>query len=81
MFAPELQEHPEWELDYVVAPPQMAHYMEWSSRIYGIYLKYIAAEDIHVYSIDEVFMDVMMFWIKPALLLLLVLEPTCTCVK
>lgn len=58
VFAPELQEHPEWELDYVVSPPQMAHYMEWNSRIYGIYLKYIAAEDIHVYSIDEVFMDV-----------------------
>ncbi|MDO4620356.1 MAG: DNA methylase [Lachnospiraceae bacterium] len=58
VFAPELDEHPEYELDYVVAVPQMAHYMEWSSRIYAIYLKYIAAEDIHVYSIDEVFMDV-----------------------
>ncbi len=58
VFAPELEEHLELELDYVVAVPQMAHYMEWSSRIYGIYLKYISAEDIHVYSIDEVFMDV-----------------------
>ncbi len=56
--APELEAHPELELDYVVAPPQMAHYMEWSSKIYAIYLEYIAAEDIHVYSIDEVFMDV-----------------------
>ncbi|MDO4623610.1 MAG: DNA methylase, partial [Eubacteriales bacterium] len=58
VFAPELAEHPELELDYVVAVPQMAHYMEWSSNIYAIYLKYVAAEDIHVYSIDEVFMDV-----------------------
>lgn len=57
-FAPELQKYPELELDYVVAVPQMAHYMEWSSRIYEIYLNYISAEDIHVYSIDEVFMDV-----------------------
>ncbi|MCQ2141775.1 MAG: DNA methylase [Bacteroidales bacterium] len=44
-------------LDFVIAPPQMAHYMEVSSRIYSIYLKYIAPEDIHVYSIDEVFID------------------------
>ncbi len=43
---------------YIVAPPQMARYMEISTQIYHIYLKYIAAEDIHVYSIDEVFMDV-----------------------
>ena len=45
-------------LDYIVAPPRMAHYMEWSTKIYNVYLKYIAPEDIHVYSIDEVFMDV-----------------------
>ena len=45
-------------LDYIVAPPRMAHYIEYSTRIYNIYLKYIAPEDIHVYSIDEVFMDV-----------------------
>ena len=43
---------------YIVAPPQMARYMEISTQIYNIYLKYIAAEDIHVYSIDEVFMDI-----------------------
>ena len=48
---------PSLELDYIVAPPQMAHYMEVSARIYGIYLRYIAPEDIHVYSIDEVFID------------------------
>lgn len=46
------------EISYVMAPPRMRLYMEYSARIYGIYLKYIAKEDIHVYSIDEVFMDV-----------------------
>jgi len=54
----ELQQHPDWAVDYIAAPPRMAHYIEVSSKIYGIYLKYIAPEDIHVYSIDEVFMDV-----------------------
>lgn len=54
----ELMEHPEWGLSYIIAPPQMALYMEYSTRIYNVYLKYIAPEDIHVYSIDEVFMDV-----------------------
>ena len=44
--------------DYVIAPPQMAKYLEYSGRIYDIYLKYVAPEDMHVYSIDEVFMDV-----------------------
>lgn len=44
--------------DYVVAPPRMQLYIDYSARIYGIYLKYVAKEDIHVYSIDEVFMDV-----------------------
>ena len=54
----ELQAHPDWAVDYIAAPPQMAHYIEVSSKIYSIYLKYIAPEDIHVYSIDEVIMDV-----------------------
>ena len=54
----ELKAHPEWEVDYIAAPPRMAYYIEHSARIYQIYLKYIAPEDIHVYSIDEVFMDV-----------------------
>ena len=53
-----LKAHPDWEVDYLVAPPQMAHYMEVSAKVYKTYLKYIAPEDIHVYSIDEVFMDV-----------------------
>lgn len=54
----ELREHPELELSYIIAPPRMAFYMQYSTRIYDIYLRYIAPEDIHVYSIDEVFMDV-----------------------
>ncbi len=45
-------------IDYIVAVPRMALYMQYSTRIYDIYLRYIAKEDIHVYSIDEVFMDV-----------------------
>lgn len=55
---PDLQAHPDWELDYIVAPPRMARYMQMSAHIYSVYLKYIAPEDIHVYSCDEVFMDV-----------------------
>lgn len=53
-----LKSSPELALSYIVAPPRMALYMEYSARIYNIYLKYVAPEDIHVYSIDEVFMDV-----------------------
>lgn len=56
--ARELAEHPELELAYIIAPPRMAFYMEYSTVIYNIYLKYVAPEDMHVYSIDEVFMDV-----------------------
>lgn len=56
--APELAKHPEFQLSYIVAPPRMAFYLEYSTIIYNTYLKYIAPEDIHVYSIDEVFMDV-----------------------
>jgi len=56
--AEELRLHPEYELDYIAAPPRMRFYIDYSTQIYNIYLKYIAAEDIHVYSIDEVFMDV-----------------------
>ncbi len=46
------------DIDYIMAPPRMQHYIDVSAEIYGIYLKYLAKEDIHVYSIDEVFMDV-----------------------
>ena len=55
--APELAAHPDWELDYIIAPPHMARYMAESARIYAVYLQYIAPEDIHSYSIDEVFID------------------------
>ena len=54
---PELRARPDLALDYVTAPPQMAHYMDVSTKIYQIYLRHIAPEDIHVYSIDEVFID------------------------
>ena len=45
-------------IEYIVAKPRMQLYMEYSARIYGIYLNYVAKEDIHVYSVDECFMDV-----------------------
>lgn len=54
----ELISHPELEIDYIVAPPRMALYMDYSTRIYNVYLKYVSSEDMHIYSIDEVFMDV-----------------------
>ncbi len=55
--AAELDTDPSLELAYIAAPPRMAHYVECSTKIYNIYLKYVAPEDIHVYSIDEVFID------------------------
>ena len=54
----ELQSKPELAIDFIIAPPRMAYYMEYSTRIYEVYMKYVAPEDIVVYSIDEVFMDV-----------------------
>jgi len=54
----ELKAHPELAVTYHVAPPRMAYYIDYSARIFSIYMKYIAPEDIHVYSVDEVFMDV-----------------------
>ena len=54
----ELKSNPNLELDYIAAKPQMARYVEVSTQIYSIYLNYVAPEDIHVYSIDEVFIDV-----------------------
>ena len=53
-----LQSSPSLALDFIIAPPRMAHYIQISTQIYDIYLKYIAPEDIHVYSIDEVLIDV-----------------------
>ena len=54
----ELNNDKSLSLSYIVATPQMAHYIDVSAKIYNIYLKYVAKEDIHVYSIDEVFMDI-----------------------
>lgn len=58
IYASELAADPSLEIGYVVAPPRMARYMEVSAKIYEIYLHYVSSEDIHVYSIDEVFIDV-----------------------
>lgn len=52
-----LDSNPSLEIDYIVAPPRMAYYMEYSTWIYKVYLRHVAPEDIHVYSIDEVFID------------------------
>ena len=54
----ELKRNPNLELDYIVATPRMGYYMEYSARIYNVYLKFVAPEDIFAYSIDEVFIDV-----------------------
>ncbi len=55
--AAELAANPKLKAEYIIAPPRMAKYMKISTEIYNVYLKYIAPEDIHVYSIDEVFID------------------------
>ena len=54
----ELADNPGLAIDFIVAPPRMAQYIKISTRVYEIYLKYIAPEDIHIYSVDEVFIDV-----------------------
>lgn len=56
--ATELARRPELEVSYITAVPRMSRYMEYSTKIYEIYLRYVAPEDMHVYSVDEVFMDV-----------------------
>ncbi len=56
--AKELERNPSLKIDYIAAPPRMALYMEYSSKIYSIYLRHVAPEDIHPYSIDEVFIDI-----------------------
>lgn len=58
IFDNELKSHPELAISYIAAKPRMALYMDYSSRIFEVYLKYVAYEDIHVYSVDEVFIDV-----------------------
>lgn len=56
-FSEELNSNPSLELDYIAAPPQMQRYVNVSAKIYSIYLRYVSPDDIHVYSIDEVFID------------------------
>ena len=53
-----LKKNPDLELSYIVAPPRMSHYMKFSTNIYNVYLKWFSPEDIFVYSIDEVFIDI-----------------------
>mgnify|MGYP001855704179 CR=1 FL=1 len=53
----ELKANPSLALDYIVAPPRMAHYIDWSTRVYSVYLKHVAPEDVYPYSIDEVFIQ------------------------
>ena len=55
--AEELKNNESYELSYIIAPPRMSLYMKYSTQIYNIYLKYVAPEDIHIYSVDEVFID------------------------
>ncbi|MBR2896033.1 MAG: DNA methylase [Oscillospiraceae bacterium] len=54
----ELEQNPSLALDYIIAPPQMARYIDFSTKICDVYFKHVAPEDVHVYSIDEVFMDI-----------------------
>ena len=53
-----LQKRKDFQIDYIVAQPRMALYIDYSTRIYNVYLRFVAPEDIHIYSIDEVFIDV-----------------------
>ncbi len=54
----ELNKSADLAIDYIAAPPRMAFYMKYSTLVYNVYMKYVSPEDIHVYSIDEVFMDI-----------------------
>ncbi|MBQ8264716.1 MAG: DNA methylase [Oscillospiraceae bacterium] len=67
MNSEELFAHPDYELGYLAAPPRMALYMDYSTRIYDIYLRHIAPEDIHVYSVDEVFIDLTRYLVPSGL--------------
>lgn len=55
--ADELRNDPALKVEYIIAKPRMSYYMQYSTRVYNTYLKYVAPDDIHVYSIDEVFID------------------------
>ena len=56
-FLSELSEHPDYKLCPIIAPPRMAKYIDVSAKVYSVYLRYVSKDDIHVYSIDEVFID------------------------
>ncbi|MFR7836391.1 MAG: DNA methylase, partial [Ezakiella sp.] len=58
VFIDELDKNPDLKLDYIIAPPRMSKYINASTEIYKVYLKWVKPEDIHVYSIDEVFIDI-----------------------
>lgn len=58
IFNHRIKTNPQLAVSFIAAPPRMAYYIEYSTQIYNIYLKYISPDDIHVYSIDEVFMDI-----------------------
>ena len=74
----DLKNNPMLELDYIIAPPRMLCYMNYSNKVYNIYLKYLAPEDIYVYSIDEVFMDITnylnMYKMKPRELITTIIQ-------
>lgn len=57
VYGDNLVKNPKLLIDYIIAPPRMAKYMEYSKKIYSIYLQYVSSDDIHVYSVDEVFID------------------------
>lgn len=73
-----LKNNPMLELDYIIAPPRMRYYMDYSNKVYNVYLKYLAPEDIYVYSIDEVFMDITnylnMYKMKPRELITTIIQ-------
>ena len=60
-YAIDLEQHKAWEVDYITAVPRMAHSIQHSVKIYSIYLRYVALGDIHVYSIDEEFIDATLY--------------------
>ena len=60
-YAIDLEQHKAWEVDYITAVPRMAHNIQHSVKIYSIYLRYVALGDIHVYSIDEEFIDATLY--------------------
>lgn len=65
--ADELKENSTFTVDYIVAPPRMRYYIQQSAYIYVIYMHFVSPEDIHICSVDEVFMDVTHYLKSPRL--------------